>query len=178
MAKCEGACSGVRIRDVTRHHIPLLQAIETSSDQLFLDMFHPENWPQAASGEERDRENGFIRVAEVDGAACGFAHVLDVRASVPSTAHLEQLSVAAGYQRRGVGAALMQNVIAAAQRAGYSRITLRTYADVPWNAPFYAKWGFTEQQFFEPFYADLISTEQALGLERYGRRIAMGRDVP
>lgn len=60
-----------------------------------------------------------------------------------------------------------------AQKRGYHRISLRTYADVPWNAPFYASAGFVEEEPATQFHRSLVGVEAELGLDRYGRRVQM-----
>jgi GNAT superfamily N-acetyltransferase len=61
---------------------------------------------------------------------------------VGEQAHLQGLSVALRRQRRGVGSALIEAACDWALAAGCSRITLTTFADVPWNAPFFTRRGF------------------------------------
>jgi GNAT superfamily N-acetyltransferase len=56
--------------------------------------------------------------------------------------HLEEIDVHPLHGRRGIGAALVENVCAWARACGYTQITLTTYRDIPWNAPFYARLGF------------------------------------
>ena len=56
---------------------------------------------------------------------------------------------------------------------GHERMTLRTYADVPWNAPFYARVGFVETEPTTAFHKHFVEVEQRLGLARYGRRVQM-----
>lgn len=56
---------------------------------------------------------------------------------------LVEFDVLPEYGRRGIGAALLEHACAWAGAAGYRRMDLGTLADVPWNAPFYAKHGFT-----------------------------------
>lgn len=56
---------------------------------------------------------------------------------------------------------------------GHHRLTLRTSADVPWNAPFYARLGFVESEPDTPFLRGLVDVELRHGLGRYGRRIQM-----
>lgn len=71
-------------------------------------------------------------------------------------------------------------VTASADRArllGYERITLRTYADVPWNAPFYRSVGFVEEEPVTAFHRSLVETEHRLGLDGYGRRVQMAADL-
>ena len=41
---------------------------------------------------------------------------------------------------------LVHAAMAEAQHRGYDQLTLRTYAEVPWNAPFYASCGFIESR--------------------------------
>jgi GNAT superfamily N-acetyltransferase len=81
---------------------------------------------------------GRLWVAHADRQPVGFALVIDV----DSYAHLDELDVVPRYGRRGIGAALLAAVCAWATDAGYRTVTLRTFRDVPWNAPFYEKRGF------------------------------------
>lgn len=41
-----------------------------------------------------------------------------------------------------MGALLLQHAAEQCRRLGHNEITLTTFASVPWNAPFYAKYGF------------------------------------
>lgn len=61
---------------------------------------------------------------------------------VDGHAHLEQLSVVPAAERRGVGTALLDAVAAWARARGDEQVTLTTFRDVPFNAPFYARRGF------------------------------------
>ena len=53
--------------------------------------------------------------------------------------HLHELSVARSWQRRRIGATLLD-----ARNSGFRAITLTTWRDIAWNAPFYASQGFVE----------------------------------
>jgi N-acetylglutamate synthase-like GNAT family acetyltransferase len=88
---------------------------------------------------------------------------------------LEQVSVLPDYGRRGVGKLLVEAAIEEATRRGYDQMTLRTYAAVPWNGPFYALLGFAESEPETDFQRSLIDVENGLGLAQYGRRIQMTR---
>lgn len=92
-------------------------------------------------------------------------------------AHLEQLSVLPGYGRRGYGRRLIEAAKDESRRHGYRRMTLRTYADVPWDAPFYSRAGFVAEEAASEFHRALIDTEMRLGLDRYGRRVQMVADL-
>lgn len=92
----------------------------------------------------------------------------------PDACHLEQLSVSPAFAQRGLGRALTEAAKRHAGERGHSRITLRTFADVPWNAPFYATVGFAEEEPSTAFHRSLVEVEARLGLDRYGRRVQMG----
>lgn len=186
----------VRIREARREDLARLQAIEAAGDTMFADLFGPEPFgpDSAESGEARAAEPGVLLVAVVGAGAgadervVGFAHVLMIdgaaaRGDRPE-AHLEQLAVLPAFGRRGIGRALVEASCAWAAERGHARITLRTYAEVPWNTPFYARCGFRvvapaagDEEFDTAFQRRLIETERGAGLERHGRRVLMVRDV-
>ena len=70
-----------------------------------------------------------------DGTVVGFSHVLDLDGHW----HLEQIAVDPTHGRRGIGSQLLEATHAELVARGASEVTLRTYADVPWNGPFYAQ---------------------------------------
>ncbi|TSD86291.1 GNAT family N-acetyltransferase [Mycobacterium sp. KBS0706] len=72
-----------------------------------------------------DRPVGFVLFGEIDG-----------------TLHIEELDVHPDHARRGLGAALIERLDAIARDRGLPELTLSTFRDVPWNAPYYARLGF------------------------------------
>ena len=103
----------------------------------------------------------------------GFAQV-DV---VDGTAHLAEIAVLPSSMRRGLGSALLEHVCTWAAEGGYPSVTLTTYADVPWNGPWYARHGFVE---IDPDTPELLARRQhqtQLGLDEPARRIVMQRDL-
>jgi GNAT superfamily N-acetyltransferase len=58
--------------------------------------------------------------------------------------HLLELDVHPGAQGRGLGAALIDAAAAAAPGFGCDRLSLTTFIDIPWNAPWYRRLGFGE----------------------------------
>ncbi|MEV7550282.1 GNAT family N-acetyltransferase [Amycolatopsis sp. NPDC089917] len=56
--------------------------------------------------------------------------------------HIEQVSVHPDHARRGLGRRLIEHAAEWAAREGLAGLTLTTYAEVPWNAPYYARLGF------------------------------------
>ncbi|WP_217630357.1 GNAT family N-acetyltransferase [Nocardioides exalbidus] len=164
------------VRPARARDLPLLAAIEDSGVPMFEAVLgdlagDPLSSP-APSGAERDAEPGFILVA--GDPVVGFAHVRFLE----SHAHLQQISVHPDHGRRGLGAALLE---AAAERAtlkGHGSLTLTTYADLPWNAPWYARHGFVEFADDDPRTAtqlEISAEEERLGLQEHGRRVWMRR---
>ncbi|WP_341945182.1 GNAT family N-acetyltransferase [Microbacterium sp. LWH11-1.2] len=151
-----------------------ISEIEAAADTLLIQRFDAADWPPPATDAERSALPGFLLVAEVveDAAppvAAGFVHVLEI----DGHAHLEQLSVHPAHGRRGIGRRLVRAALDEARERGHERVTLRTYADVPWNAPFYASCGFVESEPDSAFHRRLIATEEALQLSAHGRRVQM-----
>lgn len=156
----------IRVATDTDHEA--LASIEAAADAVFGET----GWDAPPSGASRLDDPGFILVASESqgGDAVGFAHVIEHEGG----AHLEQVSVAPEFGQRGHGRELVCAAIAQAAQRGHSRMTLRTFADVPWNAPFYASLGFREAPTpDELFHEQLAAIEAALGLEAFGRRVHM-----
>ena len=66
---------------------------------------------------------------------------------------IAEIDVLPAYSKRGIGAALLERACEWARSAGYRRVDLGTLADVPWNAPFYAKHGFVAVEKRDPRFA-------------------------
>jgi GNAT superfamily N-acetyltransferase len=96
---------------------------------------------------------------------------------VGGVAHVQELAVLPAHMRQGLGSALLDTACKWARAAGYPAITLTTYAEVPWNAPFYAARGFVELTELTPELAELRDWERDIGLDAVGRRVAMRREL-
>jgi GNAT superfamily N-acetyltransferase len=62
--------------------------------------------------------------------------------TVDGRAHLASLGVHPKYGRQGIGGRLLAAACALASELGRPAMTLTTFVDVPWNAPWYAARGF------------------------------------
>jgi ribosomal protein S18 acetylase RimI-like enzyme len=83
-------------------------------------------------------DDGRAWVATEDEHVVGFA-VLDL---VDGAAHIEEIDVARDAGRRGHGARLLDAIAQWAQSSGLDAVTLTTFRDVAWNAPWYARNGY------------------------------------
>jgi GNAT superfamily N-acetyltransferase len=113
-------------------------------------------------------------VADAHDIPVGYA-IVD---SVDGDAHLEQLSVVPEHGRRGLGTALVEHICMWAEMQGYAGVTLTTFEDVPWNAPFYAKHGFAPMADAEigPQLRALCEHEAEHGLDP-DQRVCMRRPI-
>ncbi len=75
--------------------------------------------------DEQDRPAAYLLIDRVDNGA-----------------HVEQVSVHPDHARQGVGLALIDTAGMWAVRHNLAALTLTTFREVPWNAPYYARVGF------------------------------------
>jgi ribosomal protein S18 acetylase RimI-like enzyme len=123
--------------------VAAMPALEQSAGELFRvvpDLAH------LADGENRSEQlygdlvaGGWCRVAENDaGELCGFLCAERHEADL----HICELAVGLDHQRLGIGRRLIGVTIQAARHRGIASVTLTTFADIAWNAPFYERLGF------------------------------------
>jgi GNAT superfamily N-acetyltransferase len=164
-----------RVRQATPADLSSIAPIEDAGGPMFRELFgdaiEPILLSPAVSGRQRAAEAGFLLVAvpDEDAPPVGLVHVLEI----DGHAHLEQLSVLPGHQRRGIGAALVRAAMARARDRGFDRMSLCTYRDVPWNGPFYRSLGFAEVADLAPYERRLREKERDLRLDVNGVRVVM-----
>lgn len=123
----------------------------------------------------RVRDDGLALLAEVAGEPIGFILV----APVDGRAHILELAVTLDHQGRGHGRALIAAAEEWAVSNGFREMTLTTFRDVDWNAPFYARLG------YDPFdvgpgraeLGALVAEEIKAGVHRVPR-VAMRKILP
>jgi GNAT superfamily N-acetyltransferase len=98
---------------------------------------------------------------------------------VDGNVHVEQVSVDPEHGRRGIGSALIEHLAGWARERGAPALTLTTYAEVAWNAPYYERLGFRRLADDEltPGLRRIRAAEAAHGLDRWPR-LGMRRDLP
>ena len=142
-----------------------LAAIERAADALF----PPGRIPQGDDGYpvaafRRAIDEGVLLVADSATGVVGFA-VAEYRAP---WLHLFALAVHPDHGRQGIGRALVEGVLVEAQKRGSAGVSLTTFADVPFNGPFYERLGFVPLREGEltPFLAETLRGERSRGLTR------------
>lgn len=163
------------IRLALPEELPELREIERAAGEPFRGL----GMASIADGElpsleelARCREDGRLWVYADD------RPVAYLRAeAVDGEAHIEQVSVQPSHARLGIGSRLIDNLDDWAARQDLAGLTLTTYAEVPWNAPYYARLGFRivpDADLTEGLRA-IRAHEQALGLDAWPR-VVMRRD--
>ncbi|RZT26956.1 acetyltransferase (GNAT) family protein [Kribbella sp. VKM Ac-2569] len=168
----------MNIRTAQRDELPALQELEVAAGVLFRNIGmtdvaeHPppaleifeQSWEAGqlwVSVDDADKPTGFVFVKLVDGGV-----------------HIEQVSVHPDHQGHGIGRQLIEYIGTWAAEQGFPVLTLSTFRSVPWNAPYYARLGFTELPAAEltPGLTEILAVETAFGLDP-AERIFMRRPV-
>ncbi|MGW0774052.1 GNAT family N-acetyltransferase [Streptomyces sp. NPDC002835] len=161
----------MRIRPAEEAELPVLQDIERAAGEPFraLGMAAIADDEPPSLGElDRHRRDGHAWVA-VDGTGRIAGYLLSD--AVDGAAHVEQVSVHPDAARRGVGRALIGRLAEHAPAEGLTALTLTTFTEVRWNAPYYARLGFrilTEPELTDGL-REIRRAETHHGLDRWPR---------
>ena len=131
-----------QIRRARRDDLEAVREIERQAGRAFATIGMPEiaaHEPPSVAELESFVSRGRAWVA-VDSSDRPVAYLLS--AVLDGCAHIEQVSVAPEYARRGLGARLIDRLDVDAAAKSQPALTLTTFRDVPWNAPYYARVGF------------------------------------
>lgn len=161
----------MHIRAVRPDELPVLQDIERAAGQCFRDVGMPEiadDEPLPLGQLARYRRTGVARVA-ADDADIPVAYLIAGR--VDGNLHVEQVSVHPDSARRGVGRSLLDHLAHHATAEGVPALTLTTFTEVPWNAPYYVRCGFRllDDDRLTPGLRKIREREAAHGLDRWPR---------
>lgn len=166
------------IRVGTVDDLAAVVAVETVADERFteldLDLGVDEDAPEPSPHLVGAAAEGRLAVAVDEGRIVGFAWW----SPLGEGAHLEQVSVVPDAAGRQLGGRLIDWVATEAQEAGHPALTLTTFADIPWNAPLYRRYGFDDhtEADWRPELADRVAQEAAAGLAVLPR-VAMRRPL-
>ncbi|MBT2422323.1 GNAT family N-acetyltransferase [Streptomyces sp. ISL-22] len=161
----------MRIRPAAPDELPVLQDIERAAGAAFRDLGMAavaDDEPPALDVLERYRRAGraWVACAGGDGPA-GYL----ICEPVDGALHIEQVSVHPDAARRGMGRALLAYAADRAHEEGLTGLTLTTFTEVPWNAPYYARLGFRAlaEADLTPGLQRIRAHEADAGLDRWPR---------
>ncbi|MEV7193779.1 GNAT family N-acetyltransferase [Streptomyces sp. NPDC093510] len=168
------------IRPVTAAELPALQDIERAAGEPFRALGMAaiaDDEPPTVEELERFRRAGRAWAA-VDEGGAPLAYLIAEPLPDAGALHIEQVSVHPRAARRGVGRALIEHAAERARAEGATALTLTTFADVPWNAPYYARIGFSPlaESDLTPALREIRAHEAELGLDRWPR-LCMSRGL-
>jgi GNAT superfamily N-acetyltransferase len=153
------------IRRVRPEERELLLDIERAAGRAFAAIGMPEIAGDDP-GTVEDVAGAWVAVDEADRPVAYL-----VSSVVDGCAHVDQVSVHPSHAGRGIGAALIDHLAATSGRP----LTLTTFRDVPWNAPYYERLGFRVVE-PGPELAALVRREAA-EIPGDAPRVAMRREV-
>jgi GNAT superfamily N-acetyltransferase len=168
--------SGIMVRKAHASDLPALSAIEASGAETFELYGQPlidgspatptEHWVGSLragllwiADDPHDGPVGFLAAERRDGGL-----------------YVAEVDVLMTYQRRGIGRRLVQAAIDCARAECLANLTLTTFGDIPWNAPFYRSLGFValDDGALPPRLAAALADEAARGFRnRCGMRLCL-----
>ena len=161
------------IRAARYEDIDRLREIEQKASEMFLGTPHSlvARLPCMAPVflAEQIKEKRVWTACTSDGVPVGFAVAL----IADGEAHLNELSVDPAHGRKGIGRQLIENVCEWARSARHTSISLSTFRDIDWNAPFYSRLGFVEvpEDLLGPEIKQFRENERNAGLDLNSRII-------
>ncbi|BCJ06733.1 acetyltransferase [Pseudomonas sp. RtIB026] len=168
----------MHVRPTLVSDIPLLPTLERSAAQAFRQLPHLA-W--LADSDVMNEAEHLTFVTEggswvaVDGRDLPLGFLC--ASTTGDALHIHELSVRQEAQGQGLGRGLLDQARTAARLNGLAWLTLTTFDDVPWNAPFYARYGFERipAPQLDARLQGILAGELAHGLgNRCAMRLALG----
>ncbi|MDA1358645.1 GNAT family N-acetyltransferase [Glycomyces luteolus] len=161
----------MRIRPASIADLPRCQDIERAAGECF----RPIGMSEIAEDEplSLDELAGFQRsglawvAVDDDGQPVAYL----IAEPVDDALHIEQVSVHPKWARHGIGRRLIEHAAEHAAAEGIAALTLTTFTEVAWNAPYYARCGFEPipDASLTPGLRKIRDQEAAHGLDRWPR---------
>ncbi|MEY4511510.1 MAG: hypothetical protein RLZZ450_3632 [Pseudomonadota bacterium] len=156
-----------------------LPAVEMAAAQRFLSSLHPdaaEGFPISVALHQTWLAHDGVWIAEtahreIAGFACWVPLAMDM--------YVVELDVHPVHAGNRVGAQLLDALSTFGGRLGFGRLVLRTFSDVPWNAPYYHRLGFEAlpEREEHPELTSVRHHEASVGLDTAARS-TLYRSIP
>lgn len=133
----------VRIRDARLDELERLADIEREAGAIFEEteiagLLNGETIPADELAQMIGEGAVWVAATTENDSAVGFV----VLTKLGSNAHIDEIDVLPAFGKLGIGTALLEHACGRAAELGFPAVTLSTFRDIPWNAPFYQKHGF------------------------------------
>jgi GNAT superfamily N-acetyltransferase len=158
--------SGYTIRSAQIEELPRLAKIEQAAAIRFRDTpyaFLVDGEPLPIEFIQQRFQAGQVWVAvDRNDIVIGFA----ITREVDRTLYLQEIDIAPEHGQQGIGSALIETVQVWGKGLGYAVMSLSTFRDLPWNAPFYTKLGFRilDESELTPEFQQIREHEREAGL--------------
>jgi ribosomal protein S18 acetylase RimI-like enzyme len=164
----------VALRPARPDEIETVRALERASAQRFVGLMDAlaADEPSPAPVLAARIAGGGLVVAVEDQAIAGFVMFRPVEDRL----YVEQIDVLPAFAGRRIGAALLDAVTERARTAGLAGLSLSTFREIPWNAPYYRRLGFVDVAALTPGMTAIRADHLARGLDE-DARVFMVRDV-
>lgn len=132
----------IAIRPALQREIDAIRDLERASSRRFLGVMDALAVDDPTPADVLARRLGAdgLLAATIDGELAAFVMFRPLE----DNSYIEQIDVDPRFQGRRIGAALIDAVAERAATAGLARLTLSTFRDIPWNAPYYRRLGFLD----------------------------------
>ena len=137
----QGKNTNYKIRLASTGDLAALPAIEQAAAQQFaeFELAHLENisLPTEALIDAQKSDHVWV-ITTATKEIVGFAVVSVDKDRL----HLEEIDIHPNHSRQGLGRSLINLICDWARATSFNAITLSTFRDIPWNAPYYKLLGF------------------------------------
>ncbi len=165
------------LRPARPDDVPLLPEIERRAAALFLatayaHLIDGDTVPLEVLAESQRAGRLWVAAQQATDRPVGFA----MATLVDGQPHLQEMDVLPEHGRQGLGKRLIEAACGWATAQNHRRLTLTTFHDIPWNAPFYERLGFCllPETAWTPGLRELMRHEEEIGLPM-DRRVVMCR---
>ena len=167
------------IREARAEDLPAMRDIEVAAGEAFRTRGMgavADDPPPSLEALATYQQDGRAWVATDSGDVAAAYILVDV---VERFAHIEQVTVHPLFARQDLGRKLIDEAGLWAATLGLDGMTLTTFEDVPWNAPYYARLGFqpVPEHEWSGGLRRIVQSERAHGLDAWPR-IVMKRRLP
>jgi len=169
-----------RIRPARPSEAETLRVIEDAAGQSFATVGYPDvaahdATPAAALRDAATDGALFVAVTAAEDAPVGFLLCSEIDGNL----YVQELAVHPDHAGHRLAMPLLAAAEDLARSLGLPALTLTTFRNVPWNAPYYERLGFTVMPLdaIGPSLRIVIARQKAAGLD-VANRVAMMRPVP